>query len=130
MTSSTFKCIFRDIKNQRCSSTNLYPVNCFKPFQNETRWETGSPLSFQQYSYLNYGQGKVATHCRCDMVAGNFCPDLFKENSSESKDTIYPFPTKNNKLCTMMLLINLAEPDWISIFCNKSILPIVICVKD
>ena len=64
------------------------------------------------------------------MVRGNFCPDVFQEKSSESGDIGYPFPTKNKKMCTMMLLLNLAEPDWISIFCNRSILPIVICVKD
>ena len=34
------------------------------------------------------------------------------------------------KTCTSMLLSNLAEPEWVSITCNESLLNVVVCVKD
>ena len=47
---------------------------------------------------------------------------------SESKYTIYPQINTTSK-CTMMLLSNLAEPEWIFIHCVQHLLPIVACTK-
>ncbi len=34
-----------------------------------------------------------------------------------------------NRTCTMMFLINLADPEWISVDCNKPLLPDIVCFK-
>ena len=36
----------------------------------------------------------------------------------------------SNQKCTLMLLSNMKEPDWISISCNKKILNTIICRKN
>ena len=47
---------------------------------------------------------------------------------SKSRNTLYPMINTTNK-CTMMLLSNLAEPEWVSVSCTQPILPIVACTK-
>ena len=34
-----------------------------------------------------------------------------------------------NRQCTIMLLLNLAEPDWISVNCNLKLLHNIICIR-
>ena len=36
----------------------------------------------------------------------------------------------NNRQCTIMLLLNLAEPDWVSMKCNLKLLHNIICMKN
>ena len=38
--------------------------------------------------------------------------------------------TNNNIDCTLMMLENLAKPEWISVSCSEKILTDVVCVKE
>ncbi len=37
------------------------------------------------------------------------------------------YPVKNGKSCTLLLLSNLAYPQWVSVYCNDSLLDHVVC---
>ena len=47
---------------------------------------------------------------------------------SKVRGTLYP-KSKGPERCSMMLLSNLAEPEWIQISCTEKLLVDVICVK-
>ena len=57
----------------------------------------------------------------------NKCTDLDMVKK-KSRNTLHPMINTTNK-CTMMLLSNLAEPEWVSVSCTQPILPIVACMK-
>ena len=51
------------------------------------------------------------------------------KTKKETQIELYPVMTKN-KLCTMLLLSNLAYPQWISVACDLKILDHVVCTTD
>ncbi len=59
-----------------------------------------------------------------DMSFDSVCPDLmfFK---SELKNTL--FPENGKKPCTLMLVSNLAQPEWVGVTCDESLLFHVFC---
>ena len=46
---------------------------------------------------------------------------------SEATEAVYPY-IGNNDTCFMMLLVNLAEVDWIQVDCDKKLLPNALCI--
>ena len=48
---------------------------------------------------------------------------------SEMKSQVYP-SLKRGKQCTMLLVSNLAYPQWVSVSCHQRILRHVVCVKE
>ena len=65
--------------------------------------------------------------------AGNedLCPNLTSSKIS-AQDTLHStvLPEDVNKFCTLMLLSNLREPDWISIPCQEDLLAFIVCRKE
>ncbi len=53
---------------------------------------------------------------------------LDRRKKNRTLRTVYPHVTKT-QVCTLMLLTNLADPEWIYVDCNKRILHQVICTK-
>ena len=80
------------------------------------QWEVGSPLSFQSFGYTSYKTTEFIA--KSDNV-------IHKLNTNEIT-VHYPHMDTSHK-CTKMLLFNLAEPDWISVPCNKSLLSHNLC---
>ncbi len=60
-------------------------------------------------------------------VVGHTCPNLTSLKIVASS-TIYPFATTSDT-CTLMLVSNLAEPEWISTSCNQKLLNYVFCTQ-
>ena len=104
------------------------------------KWITGSPLSFQQYLNTNFKSSETRYSCGSQVVARSWqnktklvpfkehlynCVDLsnFKKNAST---TMEPHRTKR-ETCFLILVSNLAEPDWISVSCNRKVLHWIIC---
>ena len=88
--------------------------------QQKPQWETGSPLSFQLYEYTNY-----KTRVIYYKHFGYREKIYYKENITAST-FLYPFMYQNHR-CTVMLLFNLAEPDWISVPCAERTQSQVVC---
>ncbi len=91
-------------------------------------WNQNQPLSFDIFVNTDYGQKQVSTlkyitrqfeYC----FVGN---EKMESMHNETLMTFYP-NTKNNKSCTAMKMINLAEPQWINIQCDTKILCDVMC---
>ena len=101
---------------------------------------TGSPLTFRRFSNeqntLRYDCCSSTKNaflyfsihlnpCR----AGSYqCQDLTKIRalSSLSDNT----KSKSVNTCFLMLLSNLAEPNWVSVVCDQPLLAVVTCIKD
>ena len=48
----------------------------------------------------------------------------------KATQTLYPHTSINKKLCTLMLIENLAEPEWIQIHCRSKLLKSVYCIAE
>ena len=59
---------------------------------------------------------------------GNGCVDLTNVKE-KSREAIYPSFT-NSTICTLLMLTNLAEPDWIQVNCSDKLLTSVFCITD
>ena len=70
---------------------------------------------------------KINKMDKCEQDS-SYCPNMDKKNFSTST-IIHPL-IKGTKQCAMMLLSNLAEPDWTFISCNEPFLYIVTCSKN
>ena len=59
------------------------------------------------------------------------CPNLTLTKIS-ARDTLHSsvVPVNTNAFCTLMLLSNLKEPDWISIPCEENLLAFTVCRKE
>ena len=114
-------------------------------------WQRGSPLVFQQFRNYYYGRHSINYKGRVhinsiissdfDHAQFNFFSDwTFIEFTDPSTGTCINLSnlTKtlqnsiqgsvtNNRACTIMLLMNLAEPDWLFIPCKKKILYCIVC---
>ena len=103
------------------------------------KWVTGSPLAFQQFSNE---QNKLRYHC-CPSTkrriiyhfiyfghctTGYQCQDLTKIKALSS----LPVDSKSKSVnkCFLMLLSNLAEPNWVSVVCDQPLLAVITCIKD
>jgi len=105
--------------------------------QNIGIWNRSIPLSFQAFENNNYGSKfHISYKCNNKTMAGvdyyysdpSPCVDLSKIKK-KTLYTIYP-NIENNTRCTMMLLTNLAHPEWININCQENLLSHVMCVED
>ena len=103
-------------------------------FQTHMIWENGNPLAFQLFTNVNFGAESITTY-RC-LTYGN---DIFGEAKtkcvnirdikSTATHTLYP-NRQTSKTCTLILLSNLEEPEWIQIECDKNLLASVFCVQN
>ena len=100
-------------------------------FKGKYEWTLGGPVGFQQYKHFYY-QRKLLQY-RCYKYyehekIGNLCPNLTSVKSS-AKHMLHSHskPVVHMKNCTLMLLSNLREPDWISVSCNKNLVNTIIC---
>ena len=113
---------------------HLFKTNLFNFFQGTFQWETDIPVSFQQYLNIQYGNSKGILYSSIsgDELFGNAFANnqiLHRLESvySQATKTMYPY-IHTNDTCFIMLLVNLAEPDWIQIDCDKKLLSNVLCV--
>ena len=91
--------------------------------------EIGGPLAFQQYSNDHFTRAEINYSCKIAMLSKeiNLCLNLTSiKNVSERLTKFYHSKTQ---LCSLMLLSNLAEPNWISIPCAEKLLDFIMCVK-
>ena len=85
-------------------------------------------MSYQQFSNINYKK----PHVPCPqegltILASHICYGVLYFRSLGS-NSIQPF-YERSKTCTLMLLTNLAEPDWMPISCESRIFTRVVCVN-
>ena len=106
-------------------------------FQHPLLWDNGAPVAFQQFLNTNYRRKPGAYFCFCSnnyiqkadkSCEYPYCPNLTTIKSSASS-IIHPL-LRRTEQCTMMLLTNLAEPDWIFVPCDEPYLYIVVCKKE
>ena len=94
-------------------------------------WENGSPLTFQLFTNVNFGTESITTY-RClthwNGEAKTKCVNI-RDIKFRAAHTLYP-NRQTSTTCTLMLLSNLAEPEWIQIECNKNLLASVFCIQN
>ena len=92
-------------------------------------WQNGSPLAYQNFANNNFGQHSIISYEVQHAFNGTqHCVDISRVKSP-LLTTVYPHRL-TNKTCTMMLLSNLAEPEWVYVDCNDALLAGIICVKN
>ena len=64
---------------------------------------------------------------RTQFIESKICPNLTSVKMSAKTD-MHPLYLRRIT-CTLMLLSNLAEPDWISISCKEKLLNFIVCTK-
>ena len=110
------------------------------------KWEKGDPVIFQQYNTQYDYNNTVKYHCiphelimplvvvnslpswKLRLIQANRCPVMTKLQHHAINAVQNANAEKN--VCTLMLLINLAEPQLVSVSCSLTLLPIVICFMD
>ena len=90
-------------------------------FQENLQWETKAPLAFQAFTNVNY-RLITPTYFWCN----DLCTDISVVKQL-SQNRIYPL-LSNVTRCTLMIISDLAEPDWINIDCNRQLTKNVFCV--
>ncbi len=103
-------------------------------------WQKQSPVSFQHFSNINYKQPPVSYLCEYAVndAQGPFnqrddfpifdinkCKNL-SEVKEENQKRLQP-NLPSLRPCILLLMSNLAQPEWISIVCNKKLLSTVVC---
>ncbi len=112
------------------------------------KWGNKSPVSFQQFSNNNFG--KLTMSYRCEETfdkSHRMCPDFatfpkslstvvslrdfrwcssFFDTKNKSARTIYPTILRRES-CTLMLMTNMAEPEWVLVACTKRLVTDVLC---
>ena len=109
----------------------------------ELRWTSNVVVAFSVFNNIYFGKPLhlcgcgsskyISSEYSCEWTTqfnireNGVCPDLtpIKEDAAS---TISPTAQKS-KLCTIMLLSNIAEPDWVNIDCNIKYLTHILCVK-
>ncbi len=105
-------------------------------FQTVPTWEKGSPLAFQSHHYFlyktqvikYYSNHKTLQQTDCMMAKIRYTASsifVFKNETSP----LY-LPVEKAHSCIMMLLFNMAEPDWISVHCHEVLLCNVLCIAE
>ena len=109
-------------------------------------------LAFQQYLHYYYNKTIIKYYCNTNSYTGinprynillpvqyfsitkftipresGTCLNMIQVKKI-ARDGVHS-TTNYNQKCTLMLLSNLAEPDWIPVSCNKKLLYYIICVK-
>ncbi len=91
-------------------------------------WESGTPVSFQKFHSLSFGHQDISTFSCHLKYSQESCGCLFLDVIKKvGLTTLYPVtkcPT-----CTVLLVTNLAEPDWISIDCTVRVLVDIVCTN-
>ena len=96
------------------------------------RWVNNFPLSYQCWTNIIYRQYNTYSQVGIDTTEGekylNYAENKgnLATTKRKSKNIIYPH-FGNSSQCTMMLLYNLAYPEWISIDCNEKLLHHIVC---
>ena len=80
-------------------------------FQTLPKWECESTLLFQVYEYSN-----IKT-----------LPISYSSLDFSFNESVFQYQMEASPKCTVMLLFNLAEPDWISVPCDKKRLYHTLC---
>ena len=78
-------------------------------------WEIGSPPAFQIYEYTNYKYERIFYSDGLSSPFKSYDKINMRLNSSSF---LYHHMEKSYK-CTIMLLFNFAESDWISTSCDE-----------
>ena len=85
-------------------------------------------MSHQLWRNVNYGKEGIADGV--DLLPIYFeskVPHMFPSN--QSTHLIYP-QINDNVQCALMMLFNLATPEWISVDCNRRFLYHTVCFMD
>ena len=105
----------------------------FCMLQQRYEWTSGSPVGFQQFKHFYYKRAIINYNCsRYDKhgKVGNTCPNSTTIKMS-ARNILHPhtIPVIPKPICSLMLLSNMREPDWISVSCDESLVNTVICKK-
>ncbi len=87
-------------------------------------WENRSPASYQMFVNRNYGNKMTKFTCLLTWCIKT-CHELI-ETRKTTLSTLFPSGRAGN--CTLMLTMNIAEPEWINVGCSSQLLHDVWCV--
>ncbi len=107
------------------------------------KWEKRHPVSFTFFTNANFGtldylpwrNEESIYQCACSRKTLSQNPPFLESNcidlsefKAKSKWNIYPFREESH-LCSLMLLTNLAEPEWVSVNCSWKLLKHILCLS-
>ena len=105
------------------------------------RWESRQPISYQCWTNKNYGLNNVEKYQKiigCEfpgvsILSGTVCDlpqvqNKLNKLKANTKKMLFPSISGVTQ-CTMIILSNLAYPQWISVKCSEAVLPNVICFR-
>ncbi len=111
-------------------------------FQHTWKWTGHHPAAFLPFdnnlflrAYTNCSEVKYLPSYMCPGTSHNIiprkpyllCPNLMQTREN-ARTNLYPF-TSGPQKCTIILLENLAQPDWVNIDCHDKLLPIFFCMS-
>ncbi len=109
---------------------------CFV-FQGVLFWNREAPVSFQSFHNLKYGSSRWDVfdcfHVYCyDPKGSKQCYERCSHLSKIKADILYKIQPvfTQFQLCTLLLVSNLVQPEWISINCAEQVLKEVVCVSN
>ncbi len=84
-------------------------------------WESGAPAAYGAFKNRNYGGQDGFSHKRKCSACLDLSQEKLKHLHTMSPDL------SGNRTCTMLMLTNLAQPEWVSISCEDELLSHVLC---
>lgn len=107
----------------------------FVPFHSQSsstslEWENRSPAAFQHFRMIHsQGSHVVRQHSFYRNTVPQYRTKLLKVHSKlrESPGVVYPLNSNRTQTCSLILVANLAQPDWIQVNCNENITGDVFC---
>ena len=136
LTVGTCEDIF-DKQKSRCKYFLAFPFVFFQNQQQHYKWQDNSPAGYQLWENTFFQSAKLlyyvaifipGVHCsfakeNCSMMYDT--PDI-SHVKQHANQTLMP-DLHSDKLCTIMMVANLADPEWININCDEKILGDILC---
>ena len=95
------------------------------------RWQSGAPLAFFPHHSSNYVIHTIDYGCFKSFKEDFswLCNDLKERRISVIKDKhLQNLKPNKDRVCTLMVLTNLADPIWIAVPCDKRLLFLTVCL--
>ena len=101
-------------------------------FQVFPKWGRKAPVPFQVFNNVQYGNIPQGTYYS-GVLTGNvkniwYTNKILSKLQEKASEIIYPNVHHSEK-CTIMIVSNLAEPDWMQISCQEKLSLNVLCTE-
>ena len=97
-------------------------------------WKNGNPISFQQWKNIHFMNNLPSHTLQYNNIKSSFHPysqylySILNTSKLRLRAQKILFPEQNKSVCGVILLFNLADPEWITIGCYEPLTKQIFCI--